>query len=106
MCDHSPLIPDLCKPSKAVRTTAKAYLKTAEKRLADERLRAEVAAVPAVTSAASEEHAAPVQNGNIVDSRTLAEPDIAQVQVEHDIGDRPQPPIEVGRRTSPRVLHN
>ena len=32
---------DLCKPNKALRNTAKAYLKTAEKKLADERAKVE-----------------------------------------------------------------
>jgi hypothetical protein len=37
---------DLCKPNKALRNTAKAYLKTAEKKLADERAKSEAAHAP------------------------------------------------------------
>lgn len=40
---------DLCKPNKALRNTAKAYLKTAEKKLADERAKAEAAHAPTPT---------------------------------------------------------
>lgn len=40
VCEHSPLSPDLCVPHKALRNTIKAYLKTAEKRLAEEKSRA------------------------------------------------------------------
>src|SRR5689334_463165 len=30
MCDHRPFTQDLCRPNKALRNTAKAFLKTAE----------------------------------------------------------------------------
>lgn len=98
MCDHSPLGPDLCNPSKAVRTTAKAYLKTAEKKLADERAKVEAAAAPFSTSALSEP-ATPIQDGRKGDLRassiSLVEPEIAPVETEQSIVDQPQPSIEV-----------
>jgi hypothetical protein len=40
---------DLCKPNKALRNTAKAYLKTAEKKLADERAKAEASSAQTPT---------------------------------------------------------
>ena len=40
---------DLCKPNKALRNTAKAYLKTAEKKLADERAKSEAINAPSPT---------------------------------------------------------
>lgn len=99
VCDHSPLSPDLCKPSKAVRTTAKAYLKTAEKKLADERLKGEANAAPTAASAPSKEPATP-DNGKIAEPRAasmpVAEPDRSQAERERDEADRPQPSIEVG----------
>ena len=101
MCDHSPLTPDLCKPSKAVRTTAKAYLKTAEKRLTDERSKAQAAAAPSVAFAPSTEPATPIQSGDterpIGSSVELGRPDVKKVEVEQKIVDQPQPSIEVGR---------
>ena len=42
ICDHRPMSQDLCKPNKALRNTAKAFLKTAEKKLADERAKTKV----------------------------------------------------------------
>ena len=99
VCDHSPLTPDLCKPSKAVRTTAKAYLKTAEKKLADERLKAAAAAAPVASSAPSEPPT-PVQESQNEEtgasSISLAEPHVKPVEVQQDLADQPQPSIEVG----------
>lgn len=100
VCDHSPLTPALCKPSKAVRTTAKAYLKTAEKKLADERLKTEAAAVSAVVLAPSEQRATCGQDGERlegVSSVSLVEPDVTRVEGVQDIADQPQPSIEVGQ---------
>ena len=100
VCDHSPLTPDLCKPSKAVRTTAKAYLKTAEKKLADERLKIEAAVVPAAASALREEPATPAvdsKNGEpTASSISTAEGVVTRVEIQQDISDQPQPSIEVG----------
>ena len=99
MCDHSPLSPDLCKPSKAVRTTAKAYLKTAEKRLADERAKA-AAAAPSVAPARSEEPVTLVQSKEKEEPRasslSLVGPKVQSVGVEQNFADQPQPSIEVG----------
>lgn len=100
VCDHSPLTPALCKPSKAVRTTAKAYLKTAEKKLADERLKTEAAAVSAVISVPLEERATSGQDGKKLEevlSISLAESDMARIEGVQDIADQPQPSIEVSR---------
>ncbi|KAJ5908768.1 hypothetical protein N7495_001450 [Penicillium taxi] len=36
VCTHNPLTPDLCKPHKALRTTLKAFLRTAEKKRKDQ----------------------------------------------------------------------
>jgi hypothetical protein len=100
VCDHSPLTPDLCKPSKAVRTTAKAYLKTAEKKLADERLKAAASVAPAAASAPQEESTSPVHDVKNEDRRASAispaGPDMNRVNEERDIADQPQPSIEVG----------
>jgi hypothetical protein len=110
VCDHSPLTPDLCKPSKAVRTTAKAYLKTAERKLADERLKAEVAATPTLASAPSEAPATPAQEAKMGEHTSSSMPvaglETNLVEVEQDIGDKPPPSIEVGQGQSLRISHS
>jgi hypothetical protein len=57
---------DLCKPNKALRNTAKAYLKTAEKKLADERAKSEAINAPSP---------AVVAPTPTVDTPTIAPPD-------------------------------
>jgi cell wall-associated NlpC family hydrolase len=52
VCEHRPMSQDLCKPNKALRNTAKAYLKTAEKKLADERAKANAVNAPAPSGVA------------------------------------------------------
>jgi Tfp pilus assembly protein FimV len=110
VCDHSPLTPDLCKPSKAVRTTAKAYLKTAERKLADERLKAEVAATSTLASAPSEEPATPLQEAKKEEPKSSSIPvaglETNLIEVEQDIADKPEPSIEVGQGLSLRISHS
>lgn len=100
MCDHSPLTPELCKPSKAVRTTAKAYLKTTEKKLAQERARAEAAATPDISSARLGELAIPAQDGSTRGTESLSiaptKPDIMNIEAAQEEADQPRPSIEVG----------
>lgn len=106
VCDHSPLTPDLCKPSKAVRTTAKAYLKTAEKKLADERLKAEAAAGQAEAPTPTKATLSPVQDVKKEEprasSKSLGRPETTRVEVKQDIVDQPQPSVEVRQRQSTR----
>lgn len=99
---------ELCKPNKALRNTAKAYLKTAEKKLADERAKAVAAdgptpaaptpgpdvpapinsqALPQADEKAVPEQVAPTEDVKVEEST----PSITQ----HPLADQPQPSIEV-----------
>jgi hypothetical protein len=102
MCEHRPFSQDLCKPYKAIRNTAKAFLKTHEKKLADERTKAAAAADVALISTTIEgaDANATKNNENVdfdVDTTTSEPPqqetvdDTSEVPLE----DQPQPSIEV-----------
>ncbi|KAG9790311.1 hypothetical protein KCU88_g1280, partial [Aureobasidium melanogenum] len=55
VCDHKPFTSETCKPNKAMRNTAKAYLKTVEKARAEERAKsATVADTPTQQPVAEE----------------------------------------------------
>ena len=99
---------DLCKPNKALRNTAKAYLKTAEKKLADERAKAAAADAPTQTVITPQLDAPtptpapaplPVDENTsteemaIVKDMKLEEPSLSVAQ--HPLADQPQPSIEV-----------
>jgi hypothetical protein len=99
---------DLCKPNKALRNTAKAYLKTAEKKLADERGKAEAAnaptpAVVAPTPARDTPTPAPIDSQVEENPSTeqVGQPEAARVEesttshTQHLLADEPQPSIEV-----------
>ena len=97
---------DLCKPNKALRNTAKAFLKTAEKKLADERAKAKVieslqAITPeAVTSTAPDasvvSEAAPVFNAEPTPVVHTAVPEeVAAPEEELPLPDEVHPSIEV-----------
>ena len=99
---------DLAKPNKALRNTAKAYLKTAEKKLADERAKAEIAkaSTPAVLAPTSA-FDTPTQAGRgsrVEESIATGEAGLAEaIQAEEStsvkqscLADQPQPSIEVG----------
>lgn len=99
---------DLCKPNKALRNTAKAYLKTAEKKLADERAKSEAANAPSP---------AVVAPTHTVDTPTTAPPDsqvgqsttteqdgladavkleqVTRSPTQDPLADQPQPSIQV-----------
>lgn len=108
MCEHRPFSQDLCKPYKAIRNTAKAFLKTHEKKMADERAKAAAAADVASISTPLEipDHNVTTinQNGDVdvdvdVDAKQ-SEPPQQQETVddtsELPLEDQPQPSIEVG----------
>lgn len=102
MCGHSPLTPELCKPSKAVRTTAKAYLKTAEKKLADERAKAQAGCLADTPPAAAPINTEPslVPNGNgQEESRTV------QLETENEAAvGQPRLSVAVGGYSSLTAL--
>jgi len=99
---------DLCKPNKALRNTAKAYLKTAEKKLADERAKSEAAnapspAVVAPTQTVNTPTTAP-PDSQVGESTTTGQDGLADaVKLEQvtrsptqdPLADQPQPSIEV-----------
>jgi hypothetical protein len=101
---------DLCKPNKALRNTAKAYLKTAEKKLADERAKAEAAsaaalAVVAPTPTPTLETPTPAavdfQTEENSKARQVSLPEAVKLEestpslTQHPLADEPQPSIEV-----------
>ena len=99
---------DLCKPNKALRNTAKAYLKTAEKKLADERAKAEATNAPppvVVAPTPPVDTPTPAPTGpHIEKSTTTGQGDLAEaVKLEelatsltqYPLADQPQPSVEV-----------
>jgi hypothetical protein len=99
---------DLCKPNKALRNTAKAYLKTAEKKLADERAKAEAAnapvpAVVAPTPIFDTPTPTPVDprvEGNagaeqVGPTEAVKSEELTPSLTQHPLADQPQPSIEV-----------
>lgn len=108
ICEHRPMSQDLCKPNKALRNTAKAYLKTAEKKLADEKAKAEVVDAPTPAAPTQKPVArAPVESPvhpNVGETPAVEEVAVVgDVKVEesvpsggqHPLADQPQPSIEV-----------
>lgn len=109
MCEHRPFSQDLCKPYKAIRNTAKAFLKTHEKKLADERAKA-VAAVEATSVATPVESEIKVPTSVSQDGTTGASASVIGYKQEEalenttdlPLEDQPQPSIEVRRHLSPK----
>ena len=107
MCEHRPFSQDLCKPYKAIRNTAKAFLKTHEKKLADERAKVVAAAeAPFVLTPVEIAHsniAEVNQDGNAGSEAKISEPereDTTENTSNLPLEDQPQPSIEV-RATVP-----
>ena len=99
---------DLCKPNKALRNTAKAYLKTAEKKLADERAKAAAADAPTSVVITPQSDAptptpapANLQAEGNVTTEEVAPTEELKVEeptpffTQHPLADEPQPSIEV-----------
>lgn len=108
MCEHRPFSQDLCKPYKAIRNTAKAFLKTHEKKLADERAKATAAtestsiAIPRETPDTNT--ATISQEGDIEgDAKTIESTLQEALENTSDLPleDQPQPSIEVRNTLSP-----
>ena len=108
VCEHKPLTPDLCKPNKALRTTLKAYLRTAEKKRRDlERAKnaeiqpaTSVEATPAETPAPAPAEQAGVKREDTDTQEVLNSPALASsaatAPLPHDAkADDPRPSIEV-----------
>lgn len=107
MCEHRPFSQDLCKPYKAIRNTAKAFLKTYEKKLADERAKAAAAveAVPklipaeieatGIATISQEEHV----DGDVKTSEPAREESLEKT-TDLPLEDQPQPSIEVSQHTN------
>jgi hypothetical protein len=101
MCEHRPFSQDLCKPYKAIRNTAKAFLKTHEKKLVDERTKAAAAAdvtlistpIEATDSNATKNN----ENVDFDDTKTNEPPQQETVDdtSELPLEDQPRPSIEV-----------
>ena len=101
VCEHSPLSPDDCVPHKALRNTIKAYLKTAEKKLVEERAKSGKAQKVAT------EVATPATPNIKEEEPTASEDDVARESIAHvkentpvkdptnPDPDVPQPSIEV-----------
>lgn len=108
VCEHRPMSQDLCKPNKALRNTAKAYLKTAEKKLADERAKTEAsnsqppaivaptpsldAPTPAPVNLQAEENA---RTGHVGLPEAVKLDDPTPSLIEHPLADLPRQSIEV-----------
>lgn len=102
MCEHRPFSQDLCKPYKAIRNTAKAFLKTQEKKLADERAKAAAAAeatsVPAAVGNSDLKSADSIREGAVdggVKAAESARGDTVEKTPDLPVEDQPQPSIEV-----------
>ena len=107
MCEHRPFSQDLCKPYKAIRNTAKAFLKTHEKKLADERAKAaaaaEIVSIPTPAEVEDTDAATISQEGYVDDNVKMNEP-IQEETLENTadlpLEDQPQPSIEVSSHIS------
>jgi hypothetical protein len=106
MCEHRPFSQDLCKPYKAIRNTAKAFLKTHEKKLADERAKAAEAAAAAEpvsipTPTENEDpDATTVSQEGVEDDLKASEPTqegSPRNATDLPLEDQPQPSIEVSQ---------
>jgi hypothetical protein len=99
---------DLCKPNKALRNTAKAYLKTAEKKLADERAKSEAANAPSpavlVPPPTVDTPTTAPPDSQVGDSATTGPDSLANAvkseqvtrsPAQDSLADQPQPSIEV-----------
>jgi hypothetical protein len=102
MCEHRPFSRDLCKPYKAIRNTAKAFLKTHEKKLADERVKAAATSDAAqITNPAETGGTNAVSNDQVGDTngdaRINEPPEEDALESTHDLPleDQPRPSIEV-----------
>ena len=97
----------MCTPHKALRNTIKAYLKTAEKKLAEEKAKIEASQTPVVETPGSgptpitgipEDNTAKVEN---FDAATALAPSAVEPEPNMDNGaglpaaDEPQPSVEV-----------
>jgi hypothetical protein len=110
MCEHRPFSQDLCKPYKAIRNTAKAFLKTHEKKLADERAKA-VAAVEATSVATPVESEIKIPATVSLDGNTEGSAIANGCKQEQALDntsdlpleDQPQPSIEVRTHLSPTL---
>jgi hypothetical protein len=107
MCEHRPFSQDLCKPYKAIRNTAKAFLKTHEKRLADERAKAaaaaEIVSIPTPTEVEDTDAATVSQEGYVDENVKTSEPtqeETLENTTNLPLEDQPQPSIEVSSHTS------
>lgn len=103
MCEHRPFSQDLCKPYKAIRNTAKAFLKTHEKKLADERAKAAAAtepvSIPTPTETGDPDATKISQEGVKADLKA-SEPTQEEspgIATDVPLEDQPQPSIEVSQ---------
>ena len=94
ICEHRPMSQEMCKPNKALRNTAKAYLKTAERTLADERAKAEAASTP-ITLVTKPSEPRPIEVPVIKEESPVFNPASAESVVEEVAGSAvPDPPVE------------